>query len=112
MSDEEMPIDEIKPRKKKQAKNASTRLTIPFASAATELGVTRDTVWKWVVAGHLPIFIPPGDSGPGCFFGYQVFLKHWEAFKARQIFVNGVPTIPPLPRSDFLHEINRGEQDV
>jgi hypothetical protein len=76
---------------------AVERLTISLRDAAIELGVSPDTIMKWVQAGHLPIFVPPGvdqaDHRPGP-KGYQVFRADWEAFKKRQTFVGGIPMKP------------------
>lgn len=74
------------------------RLTLTLTTAAKEMGVSSDTVMRWVEAGHLPIFVPPGvdlkNTRPGP-RGYLIFKTDWEAFKRRQTFVGGLPIVPP-----------------
>jgi hypothetical protein len=37
-------------------------LTLNLTAAAREIGVTSDTVMRWIEAGHLPVFVPPGHD--------------------------------------------------
>jgi hypothetical protein len=70
----------------------SQRLTITLTDAAKELGVSPETIMRWVEGGHLPVFIPPGvelartNGGPR---GYKLWIDQWEAFKRQRTFVVG-----------------------
>lgn len=78
------------------------RKTISVADAAKELGVSSDSIMRWIEAGHIPVFVPPGhdfsDERPGP-KGYKIWLGDWDDFKRRQTFVGGLPALPVKPSS-------------
>jgi len=73
-------------------------LTLSLSDAAREIGFSTDTLMRWIEAGHLPIFMPPGhdfgDKRPGP-KGYRIWRTDWEAFKRRQTYVGGMPIEAP-----------------
>ena len=86
-----------------EADNASVApLTLTLSDAAKEMGVSSDTIMRWVEEGHLPVFVPPGhdfaNTKPGP-RGYRLWRADWEAFKRRQTFVGGLPIVAPPPRA-------------
>lgn len=53
------------------------------AECAAELGVSSDSIIRWIEGGHLAAFVPPGRSigtglrGPK---GYLIFREDWHGF--------------------------------
>lgn len=77
---------------------AANARAITVQQAAEEIGMSRDSVVRWVEAGLIPAFVPPGKvigDGKGGPKGYRIFRRDWDEFLAANTVTAGVT--PPAP---------------